>query len=182
MNNILSQESINFRMQILEEGLKSFYRFSAEALPMVHIAVVITVLAAMLVLSVYSSSMFLFVEGEISGGITCSPQGNGKTYCCASVYDKEPNYGQSTTYCTTCDDTNPPSNCSEREKPLVEVNPGKVLSKVLEGGVLEEPKTQPKLSDDVFPKGQGVLEQEENNNTFTKSNVPSPLANDSDDD
>ena len=52
---------------------------------------------------------------------------------------------------------------------------------MLEGGVLEEPKTQPKMNEDVFPKGGGVLEQEENNNTFTKSNVPFPTANDSDD-
>lgn len=148
---------------------------------MQHIAVVIAVLAVMLVLSVYSSSsMFLFVEGVIDGGITCSPQGNGKTYCCASVKDKDNIYGY-TTYCTTCDDTSPPSNCTEREKPLVVVNPGKVLSNVLEGGVLEEPKTQPKLSDDVFSKGQGVLEQEENNNTVTKSNVPFPELNESDD-
>ena len=148
---------------------------------MQHMPVVIGVLAVMLVLSVYSStSMFLFVEGVIDGGITCSPQGNGKTYCCASVKDKDNIYGY-TTYCTTCDDTNPPCNCTEREKPLVVVNPGKVLSNVLEGGVLEETKTQPKLSDDVFSKGEGVLEQEENNNTFTKSNVPFPELNESDD-
>ena len=37
------------------------------------------------------------------------------------------------------------------------------------------------MNEDVFPKGGGVLEQEENNNTFTKSNVPFPTANDSDD-
>jgi len=145
------------------------------------IAMVTALLSVMLVLSVYSSSsMFLFVEGVIHGGITCSPQGNGKTYCCASVYDKDDIY-VGTTYCTTCDDTNPPSNCTEREKPLVVVNPGKVLSNVLEGGVLEDPTTQPKLSDDVFPKDQGVLEQEENNNTFTESNVPFPELNESDD-
>lgn len=146
-------------------------------------SVLFTLISALLVVSIYSSIPTLFfVAGEIRGGVSCSPQGNGKTYCCASVYDKEPNYGQTTTYCTTCDDTNPPSNCSEREKPLVVVNPGKVLSNVLEGGVLEEPKTQPKLSEDVFPKGGGVLEQEENDNTFTKSNVPFPQGNDSDSD
>lgn len=148
---------------------------------MYPIAVVIAVLAVMLVLSVYSSfSMFLFVEGAIYGGITCSPQGNGKTYCCASVSEKD-DILVGTTYCTTCDDTNPPSNCTEREKPLLVVNPGKVLSNVLEGGILEEPNSSPKLGEDVFPKGGGVLEQPENNMTFSRANVPFPLANDSDD-
>ena len=142
---------------------------------------IFVVISSLLVAAIYSPSyMFLFVEGRIVGDISCSPQGNGKTYCCASV-DEGTTYGAYTAYCTTCDDTKPPSNCTEREKPMVVVNPGKVLSNVLESDVLEEPTTQPKLSDDVFPKGGGVLEQEENNNTFTKSNVPSPLANDSDD-
>jgi hypothetical protein len=97
------------------------------------------------------------------------------------VSDKEDFGDTTTTYCTTCDDTNPPSNCTPREKPAAIVNPGRDLTNMLEGGVLEEPKTQPKLTEDVFPKGGGVLEQEENNNTFTKSNVPFPTANDSDD-
>jgi len=135
----------------------------------------------LLVGATYSSfSTLFFVAGEIRGGVSCSPQGGGKTYCCASV-DEGETYGAYTTYCTTCDDTNPPSNCSPREKPTAIVNPGSDLTNMLEGGVLEEPKTQPKLSEDVFPKGGGVLEQEENNNTFTKSNVPFPTANDSDD-
>jgi hypothetical protein len=52
-----------------------------------------------------------------------------------------------------------------------------------EGGVLEDPTTTgPKLGHDVLPKGGGVLEQQtENNMTFSKSNVPFPPANDSDD-
>lgn len=145
--------------------------------------VIFVVISSLLVAVIYSPSyMFqVFVEAEIQGEVSCSPQGNGKTYCCASVYNPEPNYGQATTYCTTCDATNPPSNCTEREKPLVVVNPGKMLSNVLEGGVLEEPTTQPKLSDDVISKGQGVLEQQENNNTFTKSNVPFLELNESED-
>lgn len=148
---------------------------------MKHIAVVIAFSVVMLVLSIYSSSgMFVFAD-TIRGGISCSPQGNGKTYCCASVDENKPGIFTNVTYCTTCDATNPPSNCTEREKPLVVANPGKVLSNVLEGGVLEEPKTQPELSEDLFPKGQGVLEQEENNNTFTKSNVPFLELNESDD-
>jgi len=144
-------------------------------------SVILWSLCALLVGAIYSSfSTFFFVVGEIRGGVSCSPQGGGKTYCCASV-DEGETYGAYTTYCTTCDDTNPPSNCTPREKPTAIVNPGSDLTNMLEGGVLEEPKTQPKLSEDVFPKGGGVLEQEENNNTFTKSNVPFPTANDSDD-
>ena len=143
-------------------------------------SVILVVISSLLVAAIYSPSyMFqVFVEGAIDGNVICSPQ-NGKTYCCASVLEEGSTYPVA--YCTTCDNTNPPSNCTEREKAKVVVNPEKGLSDVLGGGVLEEPKTQPKLSDDVFPKGQGVLDQEENNNTFTKSNVPSPLANDSDD-
>lgn len=93
-------------------------------------------------------------------------------------------------------DTNPPSNCTEREKPLVVVNPGKVLSNVLEGGVLEEPTIQPKLSENVIPKGGGVLDetttmpnfsqslgpklgvfQTENNLTFSQANISSNDSN-----
>ncbi len=155
-----------------------------------YIAVVTAALVVMLVVCAYgSSSMFLFVSGAIEGGITCSPQGGGKTYCCASVKDPDNTYGY-TTYCTTCDDTNPPSNCSEREIPLVVANPGKVLSDVLEGGVLEEPTTPPKLGQNVIPREGGVLEdpttlpnfsqsvgpnvgifQTENNLTFSQANI-----------
>jgi len=152
--------------------------------------VIFMVISTLLVVAIYSSSyMFqVFVEGVIVGEATCTSQGGGKTRCCAVVVDSIVFPDGSTSehaeyYCTTCDNTNPPSNCTPREKQGVVANPGKVLSNVLEGegGVLEEPKTQPKLSDDVFPKGQGVLDQEENNNTFTKSNVPFPELNESDD-
>jgi hypothetical protein len=88
----------------------------------------------MLIASVYSlTSAFQFVEGKIDGDISCSSQGNGKTYCCANILDK--NGYTSTTYCTMCDDTSPPSNCSPRERPMV-VNPGGDLSNILEGTVL----------------------------------------------
>ena len=67
----------------------------------------------------------VFVEAVIDGGVSCSPQDGGKTYCCASVIDKN-GFGP-TTYCTTCDDTNPPSNCTTREKPKVVENPGEIF-------------------------------------------------------
>lgn len=157
-----------------------------------HSAVVIAVLSVMLVLSVFSSSMFLFVQGVIDGGISCSPQGGGKTYCCASVYDKNDPYSIATTYCTTCDDTNPPSNCTPREKPAAIVNPGRDLSNILEGGVLEQPTTPPSRGPAGPLKEGGVLEQpttpqfgqslgpnfgeflqNENNMTFSQANITS---------
>ena len=130
------------------------------------------VTAVLLVGAVYiSSSPYpVVVEGVsfILGTILCSPQENGKTYCCASVNEG----GQTeTTYCTTCDNTNPPSNCTEREKPLV-VNPGRDLSNVLENSLLEEPTTLPNLNQSVSPRWGEVL-QTENNLTFSQANISS---------
>lgn len=137
-------------------------------------------ISALLVLTIYSSSITLEVSGATKGVIICSSTNDpSKVLCCQSEFDDKGNVVA--TWCTTCDHTNPPSNCTPREKATTEPNPGRQLSTVLGGGVLEEPKTQPKLGEDIFPKGGGVLEQEENNNTFTKSNVPFPQANDSDD-
>jgi hypothetical protein len=122
-----------------------------------HTALVIAVLSLMLILSVYSSSFtFLLVEGVIDGNITCNPQGDGKTYCCADIFDKDGYH--TTTYCTTCDDTNPPSNCTKRERPLT-VNPSNDLSNILEGGVLEQPSTNQKLNKDVAPGTAEIIEE-----------------------
>jgi hypothetical protein len=126
------------------------------------------ILVGLLVGSFYtSSSMFVFVQALIDGTIMCSPQGNGKTYSCASVIDK--NGYTTTTYCTTCDDTSPPSNCSPREKPRAVVIPGRDLSNILEGAVLENPNTVgPKFSQKF-----GEIPQSENNLTFTQANISS---------
>ena len=128
--------------------------------------VLFTVMSALLVTAIYSSSYMFqgFVEAVIDGGISCSPQGDGKTYCCADILDK--NGYTSTTYCTMCDDTKPPSNCSPREKPMVLGDPGKDLPRILAGGVLKNPSGElPKLeqsnstfSDKVAPKSGGVFE------------------------
>ena len=133
--------------------------------------VIFGVISTLFVATIYSSfSPFqVFVEGLIDGSITCSPQGGGKTYCCASVYEGGP--GVSTTYCTTCDDTNPPSNCTPREKPRTVVNPGKVLSEVLQGGVLEDPTTTRQLDRDVGPRGE-FQELPESNRTFSEGVGP----------
>lgn len=133
---------------------------------------------SILVGSSYSSfSPFLFVNGVIDGGITCSPQGGGKTYCCASVKDKDNIYGY-TTYCTTCDDTNPPSNCTPREKPKAIVNPGKDLSNILEGRTVGKLSTLPDIPGlegqraNITILSGGIL-QKDNNLTLTQNETSS---------
>lgn len=136
--------------------------------------VLFTAMSALLATAIYSSSypFQVFVEAVIQGEVSCSPQDGGKTYCCASVKDKDNAYGY-TTYCTTCDDTNPPSNCTEREIPKVVENPGRDLSNILEGGVLiggvlEVPERNMTFSEKVAPKSGGVLEIPEE--TFNEEN------------
>jgi hypothetical protein len=76
--------------------------------------VVIAVLASALI---YSSSSASLVFGKKTvTEISCYPQ-DGKTRCCGSEVDDHLVYGYTgVTYCTTCDNTSPPSNCSPREK------------------------------------------------------------------
>lgn len=128
---------------------------------------VIFIIVAVVFGSVYSSSSI--VEGVIDGGVSCSPQGGGKTYCCASVKDKDNIYGY-TTYCTTCDDTNPPSNCTPREKPMAVLNPGRDLSNALESSVLEGATTGQRANISIIP--EGIL-QTENNLTFSQADIGS---------
>ena len=128
---------------------------------------VIFIIVAVMFGSVYSSSSI--VEGVIDGGVSCSPQGGGKTYCCASVKDKDNIYGY-TTYCTTCDDTNPPSNCTPREKPMAVLNPGRDLSNALESSVLEGATTGQRANISIIP--EGIL-QTENNLTFSQADIGS---------
>jgi len=114
----------------------------------------------------------LFVGAVIDGGVSCSPQDGGKTYCCASVIDK--NGYSTTTYCTTCDDTNPPSNCTPRETPKAVKNPGKDLSSILEGGVtkgvLELPERNMTFSEKIAPKSGEIFELPEDSIVFNDEN------------
>jgi hypothetical protein len=125
--------------------------------------------------SVYSSSTFI-VEGRIDGDVVCNSQGNGKTYCCASVFT--PSGISTVTYCTMCNDTNPPSNCSPREKPRFIVNPGKELSNILEGkNVLEvQPTdnnlTMNKLKDRLDIQQLQELEQADNDDSNETGDLP----------
>jgi hypothetical protein len=132
---------------------------------------IFVMLSALLVGAIYfSSSTSIFVEAKLDSDITCSPQDGGKTYCCAQVLDKDGYH--TTTYCTTCDDTKPPSNCTPRERPMTQVNPGRDLSNILGSTVLEESTTLPNLSQSLGANRGGVL-QTENNLTFSQANISS---------
>ena len=67
--------------------------------------------------------------------ISCYPQDNGKTRCCGEEVDDKLVYGYTgVTYCTTCDDTNPPSHCTPREKvERTVVKPGTDVLNALKG-------------------------------------------------
>ena len=91
----------------------------------------------LIIASIYSSSypVPIFVEARKTVvDIDCHPQDNGKTRCCGTeVNDKLPTY-EGVTYCTTCDDTNPPSHCTPREKiERTVVKPGTDVLNALKG-------------------------------------------------
>jgi hypothetical protein len=142
----------------------------------VHIKLIFTITVIFVGLVYSSSTTFKFVEGRIDGDVVCNSQGNGKTYCCASVYD--PNGWSTTTYCTMCDETKPPSNCSPREKPRFIVTPGKQLSNVLEGKGLLELQTKDnnltmnKLKDKLDMQQLQELEQTDNDDTNDTDGLP----------
>ena len=131
--------------------------------------VTLLVISALLVAAVYSSSSTLKVFGNIVKNIGCSPTDGGKKVtCCGGEYDSKGNHVGY--WCTTCDNTQPPSNCTDRYKGLVVVNPGKVISDVLQGGVAENPTTTPQLERDVGSRGE-FRELPESNKTFSRANI-----------
>jgi hypothetical protein len=130
---------------------------------------ILLVTSTLLVASIYSSSSTFEVFGAIVKDIVCSTSGDGKTVrCCGTEYDSKGNYAAS--WCTTCDNTNPPSNCTEREKARAVVNPGKVLSDVLHGGIRRSDNC-PQLDRDVGPRGE-FEELPESNRTFSEGVGP----------
>jgi hypothetical protein len=132
--------------------------------------VILLVISALLVAAIYSSSSTLKVFGNIVKNIGCSPTDGGKKVtCCGGEYDSKGNHVGY--WCTTCDNTQPPSNCTDRYKGLVVVNPGKVISDVLQGGVSEDPTTGQQLDRDVGPRGE-FRELPENNMTFSEGVGP----------
>ena len=84
--------------------------------------VVISFLAIALILN--SSYRFdVFAKPKLTRGpISCAPLINDDRLvrCCQTQTDSA---GLELTYCTFCDNTNPPSNCSPRTKPLREQPP-----------------------------------------------------------
>lgn len=103
------------------------------------------------------------------GVIYCSETNDDdKVVCCQTEYDNKGNVVAQ--WCTTCDHTNPPSNCTPREKQTTEPNPGRELSTVLQGGVFKDPNTiRPELQQEEDEKTGGVFEEPESNNTFSEN-------------
>ena len=100
--------------------------------------VAFTAATVLIISSVYalSSPIQVFVEArQTVVEISCYPQDNGKTRCCGSEVDDKLVYGYTgVTYCTTCDDTNPPSHCTPREKvERTVVKPGTDVLNALKG-------------------------------------------------
>ena len=92
----------------------------------------------LIIASVYalSSPIQVFVEARKTVvEISCYPQDNGKTRCCGDEVDDKLVYGYTgVTYCTTCDNTNPPSHCTPREKvERTVVKPGTDVLNILRG-------------------------------------------------
>jgi hypothetical protein len=87
--------------------------------------------------SVYVSSSPIQVLGKVSHTVTdiqCNSLGNGKTRCCGTVVNNDLPAYEGITYCTTCDDTNPPSHCTPREKiERTDVKPGTDVLNTLKG-------------------------------------------------
>ena len=113
----------------------------------------------LIVASVYASSSptKVFVEARKTVvEISCYPQDNGKTRCCGSEVDDKLVYGYTgVTYCTTCDDTNPPSHCTPREKIEREgtVKPGTDVLNALKGSKGLDVKTPSATTDNTkLPK------------------------------
>jgi hypothetical protein len=102
-----------------------------------QLAAFIAVVLIITSIYVLSSSLTPFVEAIKKKviEISCSPQDNGKTRCCGSEVDDFHVYGYTgVVYCTTCDDTNPPSHCTPREKiEKTSVNPGSDVLNALKG-------------------------------------------------
>ncbi|HEY7228236.1 MAG TPA: hypothetical protein VH481_08935 [Nitrososphaeraceae archaeon] len=139
------------------------------------------------VASVYasSSSIQVFVEARKTVvEISCYPQDNGKTRCCGSEVDDKLVYGYTgVTYCTTCDDTNPPSHCTPREKvERTVVKPGTDVLNALKGSKALELTTPGATTDNTkVPKNLtskgGELSKEDAKLEDNSNNLPPPDTN-----
>jgi hypothetical protein len=75
-------------------------------------ALIFVVISVLVVTLIYSSYFISDVAGVTRGPITCQSDFPGYIKCCQTETDDE---GLEIKWCTLCDNTNPPSNCSERE-------------------------------------------------------------------
>jgi hypothetical protein len=101
------------------------------------VIVVISLLVIALIYSSFSRSD-VFAKGVTRGSLDCTSGINGREVCCQ---DETGSQGIVIRWCTVCDATSPPSNCSPR------FNSGTV------------PITPPKSNDGGSPKDDGVLPQ-----------------------
>jgi hypothetical protein len=77
------------------------------------ILVIISFLTVALILSSLSRSDVVFAKSNITyGEVQCENYGDFTVKCCQNQTDTST--GKTTRYCTTCNKTNPPSNCSPR--------------------------------------------------------------------
>src|SRR5918994_3515184 len=107
---------------------------------------IFVVISALLVAGVYisSSTFYVFAKGTELGDISCYPQ-DGTTRCCADEYEEGGWPATGNTFCTTCDNTNPPSNCTPREKVRAVVDVGKDLLNTLTGLDVKPGTAEPKV-------------------------------------
>ncbi|MDN5846231.1 MAG: hypothetical protein L0H53_08160 [Candidatus Nitrosocosmicus sp.] len=103
----------------------------------------------------------------------------GKVVCCTTEIST------GNMWCTTCDDTNPPSNCSQRElqmkeqPPTTDDQPTKSGDSVFpneDGKAVDDSNPKSPLTDQrALPSNEGVLEQSDDssNNQDNNENVPS---------
>ena len=75
-------------------------------------ATIFVVISLLVIVLVFSSTADVLAKPKKTS-YTCRFGGPGKVQCCGDV--PSPRYsGQTITYCTICDNTSPPSNCSDR--------------------------------------------------------------------
>ena len=133
-------------------------------------SVIFAVISALLMLTIYTSSLTLEVSGATRGKIYClEVPGQDKVQCCQTEFDDEGN--PVTTWCTTCDNTDPPSKCTPRTANSGEADPGRELSNTLQGGVLKDPSTIGPLEEEQDEKTGGVFKQPKSNDTFSQDDI-----------
>jgi hypothetical protein len=107
-----------------------------------EVVLVLPLVAAAMVFSMSAMTLSDLAFGKKTvTEIECYPQ-DGKTRCCGSEVDDKLIYGYTgVTYCTTCDNTTPPSNCTPSEKITKESQQPTTLPEPGPPGTIEQPPT-----------------------------------------